>query len=246
MGWFKPRIAVTVKSDAEIVAEIHENFNTYGERLLREAQALLAKEVNTEKGERLRKLGFISTKEAVEDKTVKAEKDKQREISELVTYYTNKYPLYRFITEDGVEDICNKYNLVMGDVSKYIGTVPDKNLEEIENFKTPAEEDCRYIMRVSSGRGSKQSYIPYLQYLYESHREKEDRGYYYRYSVEESFKICAPAKDFDLKNMKVEGHKLVRHTPDPVVLFPVYKGYLIVSAWGPEASDSQVVNSKLN
>ena len=34
--------------------------------------------------------------------------------------------------------------------------------------------------------------------------------------------------------------------PDPVVLQPVCGGYLIVCAWGDEASDEIVVNQQMN
>jgi len=34
--------------------------------------------------------------------------------------------------------------------------------------------------------------------------------------------------------------------PDPVVLYPVEKGYIIVTAWGDEASDPLVANEQMN
>lgn len=36
------------------------------------------------------------------------------------------------------------------------------------------------------------------------------------------------------------------NVPDPVVLQPVKGGFLIVCAWGEEASDEIVVNEKMN
>lgn len=62
-------------------------------------------------------------------------------------------------------------------------------------------------------------------------------------------KICAPVKDMDLNGLTVEdGYKLKSeiHVPDPVVLQPVHGGYLIVTAWGDEASDELVVNQNHN
>jgi len=51
--------------------------------------------------------------------------------------------------------------------------------------------------------------------------------------------------------MKVKDFKISKiEIPDPVVLKPVYYGgqkhYLIVTAWGLEASDELVVNEKMN
>jgi ABC-type molybdate transport system permease subunit len=50
-----------------------------------------------------------------------------------------------------------------------------------------------------------------------------------------------------MKSARVQGHKLVDIIKDdPIVLQPVKEGYLIVSAWGIEASDKEVQNSKFN
>jgi len=59
--------------------------------------------------------------------------------------------------------------------------------------------------------------------------------------------ICAPKKDMDLKGLKKLGLFFQSFTtvtfPDPVVLQPVKGGFLIVTAWGDEASDELVINS---
>lgn len=63
-------------------------------------------------------------------------------------------------------------------------------------------------------------------------------------------KICAPRKEMILKsNQRIKGNKII-DIPDPVVLYPVYyegiEYYLIVTAWGQEALDEDVVNHKFN
>ena len=68
---------------------------------------------------------------------------------------------------------------------------------------------------------------------------------YKRYSKSELL-ICAPKKDMDLKGLSKIGSIFTSMTtvtvPDPVVLQPVKGGYLILAAWGEEASDEIVVN----
>lgn len=60
--------------------------------------------------------------------------------------------------------------------------------------------------------------------------------------VSKKLKICAPAKDMEIpKGKQLVGYK-IKDIPDPVVLQPVKGGYLIVCAWGDEASDPIVVN----
>lgn len=62
--------------------------------------------------------------------------------------------------------------------------------------------------------------------------------------------ICAPKKDFDLTGLTKIGALFMSittvHVPDPVVLQPVKGGFLILAAWGDEASDELVMNPKHN
>ena len=71
--------------------------------------------------------------------------------------------------------------------------------------------------------------------------------------LKKSFIIAAPPKDFDIQDMKIEKFKLVENVipvPDPVVMQPVLfndkEYYLIVTAWGEESSDADVVNQNMN
>jgi hypothetical protein len=66
-----------------------------------------------------------------------------------------------------------------------------------------------------------------------------------------SFEIAAPQTDFDMSGMVVENHKIINvPIPDPIVLQPVFfkekKHYLVVTAWGTEASDVSIVNERMN
>jgi hypothetical protein len=73
-----------------------------------------------------------------------------------------------------------------------------------------------------------------------------------RYSCEKSkLVIAAPISDFDTRYMKIQNHQLVKApVQDPIVLKPVIfnekKYFLIMSAWGKEASDENVVNQNFN
>lgn len=62
--------------------------------------------------------------------------------------------------------------------------------------------------------------------------------------------ICAPEKDMDTSGLKKDGvfhiKTRIRQVPDPVVLQPIEGGYLVITAWGDEASDPIVVNEKHN
>lgn len=53
-----------------------------------------------------------------------------------------------------------------------------------------------------------------------------------------------------MRGMSIKNFKLEKEIPDPIVLMPVFcygrKNYLVVTAWGEEASDDLVVNQKMN
>lgn len=73
---------------------------------------------------------------------------------------------------------------------------------------------------------------------------------YFNY-LKSPLEIAAPLKDFNMKDYELKDFKLSKiEIPDPVVLQPVLfknkKFYLILSAWGQEASDESVINNKFN
>lgn len=231
-----------------VIAKIHNEFDTAGEKLLMEAKRILSQDVDIDKGERLKKIGFSSTKAVTEaEETLKQKKDSE-ELAKLIEYYRQWYPSNKFITEEIVEAICKKYNLLCGDASRYKGDVPDKNLKEIEQFKLRDEEKTQrtnlmdyYQMEMMS-----RMYLS-VQGVFSGSRSeskefnppKEVRTYL----TTPAFKICAPETDFNTMGMTKYGYKLI---PDPIVLQPVKGGYLIVSKWGLEASEETLVNEKEN
>jgi hypothetical protein len=246
------------KSEKQLIEEIHEDFMTEVDKLL--AEAKITREVKTDKGnllnksEQLKKLGFFSAKDvkdADEEENrlaaLRIENTRKESLVKTIDYFTNKYPLYKFITEASVIRICEKYGLIYGPVSKFIAEVPQKNLEEIAKFKIQSEDMC-YIEECHWRSGG-----------HPDIRIVDLRKYNDRYSNTENFRynyypmpleIAAPKSNFDTSGMELKGFKLTqvikREIPDPIVLQPVMhngnKHYLIITAWGAEASDSEVVN----
>lgn len=249
----KIRMALMPKVNNEaLIVEIHNSFDSAGDILLKEAKDILAGNYDIEKGERLKKIGFTQSKKAIEATAIANTKESKQQLATLIEYYQVYYPNNKFITEEMVKSICEKYNLLCGNVSSYIGDVPVKNISEIENFKLRDEEMTersniedykdRYF-RLRSLRGIAQlgSMIPsYSQSEYNPPKE------IHSYLVKGEYKICAPKKDFDMRGMEVNGHKLEVHIPDPIVLQPVKGGYLIVSKWGLEGDDESLVNEISN
>lgn len=243
-----------------LVAEIHNDFDSATERLLKEAKDILAKNTDTTKGETLRKLGFVSSKPSINSAVEIKEKEESERLAKHIEYYQTFYPNNKFITEKEVEKICKKYGLLCGEVRYYIGDVPDKNVSEIANFNL-REEDCtkhtcgwyKYEYR----GGLPGFYLPCKEgegnygWIDSNWRRGNmintvDKNQKFHYE-KPSFSICASVKDFDMNQMRVtEGYKLKQNIPDPIVLQPVKGGYLIVSKWGLESEDETLVNEKMN
>lgn len=131
------------------VVRIHHAFDTAAERLLQEAQEIIA--TKPEIGETeisklnqleiLEKIGFINSKNFVEAKKVKDSFETKRGkivdasgIQELVLRYQHYFPFYKFLTIDQLVHICMKYNLVFHPVEQYIGEIPAKNIAEMANI----------------------------------------------------------------------------------------------------------------
>lgn len=272
------------------VLEIHNEFNTAAEKLLQDANAVLqkAKQYNIDKLKRLEKLGFSKTREVVEGAEEMKAQLVSHEIANLVNNYQMHYPNNKFIAEKQVNQICEKYKLVCGNIKDYKGFVPEKNLQEIENFKGVKPEHNKFSFDVLTNVELSLSYEEYEKVVNHAIKNRHEfnitvndrlrpnlgallvdyknkigtfgipsNTYPTIYSYQ-SYKtpssndllICAPEKDMDTKGKTRLGFKLVdvfkTEIPDPVVLKPVIGGYLILTAWGDEASDELVVNQKFN
>jgi hypothetical protein len=263
------------KTTKQIIEEIHEDFYTEVDKLLAEAKVSnsldTTKQELLDKCERLKALGFTKTKEMLDAeeeisrlKTLKLENEKKKNLIEAINYFNIRYPNYKFITEDSVKKICTKYNLIYGSIDRYVGTVPDINLKHIEEFKIIEDDEC-YFHTLMSNRSSN-----YIKIKYESKKQHFERlknniennklqlelgsfsrNYYQEINKKCPLEIAAPIKDFNMEGMEVKDLKISKiEIPDPVVLKPIiYKNqkcYLIVTAWGDEASDELVVNQNQN
>jgi hypothetical protein len=238
-----------------LIEQIHREFDEATEKILNDAVTSLKvlEEKDTSKGDRLGKLGFSKAKHVESARVARFDKVNLEALSIRVMYYQTNYPNNKFITEDVVKKICEKYRLVFGYANFYIGDVPEKNIAEMERFELRDEDHFRYQMQGGGDGKRKCYYAPSVWrggatemcFIYEEDETiKIDGDFVIR---KEPFKICATYSDFDTKEMKIEdGYKLKMNLPDPVVLQPVPGGYLIVTKWGLEGNDESLTNEKMN
>lgn len=273
-------------SDVQIVEQIHKEFNTASDDAYNEALSIIngTSTEALEKIEKLKRFGFTKSSDITGTKKQVAAFHASKKRSEMLTYYREKYPQYKFISNEDVVRICKKYALLCGPTSSFVGSVPDKNLKEIEKFRILTEEflyattilkiDFRYDTPKSNTEEvwkvlKKIGVLYSPSRLYDSDamaRISEEcsnhgvnasniRNVTIRSERDDVFMICAPAKDFDGRDLERDGsflnksHEIImtkQPVPDPVVLKRVKDGFLIVTAWGLEASDPLVVNEKMN
>lgn len=274
-------LAISNKYSKEVL-EIHNEFEIAADKLLAEANSIIqeASSKNANKVSRLQSLGFSRVKEVEEIVPLLKKAELSKEQVELVNYYKREYPFNKFITEEQVKEICHKYNLVCGNVDRFTGFVPEKNLKEIESFKLKEKDKgliCItnneiFILKNAEIRSSGEyahiyniNEIDPFKYAFQSNdsnrgRMKKKGVDFYsndsknifglahkgfiNFTVDNSLKICAPVKDMDIRDLELtEGYKLEKKfIPDPVVLQPVDGGYLVLTKWGPEASDPILLN----
>lgn len=242
------------KNISEVIEEIHHTFYTEVDRLLSEAK--ISNSLHTDKQElinkcnRLKQLGFSSAQEVQEGEKEIERLDQLQKINEnkadlieAINYFSTKYPMYKFITENSVKNICQKYNLIYASVGRYTGTIPNENLKHIENFRIQ-KEDKLYIEKCNYLFSAREDYVSYENSI--CSECSDFLGSYYSY-FEAPLEIVAPLKDFNTEGMELKDFKLSKvEIPDPIVLQPVFykrnKYYLIVTAWGIEAKDGEVLN----
>ena len=208
------------KSNVELIEDIHNEVYSAHYLLLKEAENILNKPIDESKVQdyqNLIKLCFDNEKNIKEHKEEVQKIEQSKKTKQTIDYYSFKYPFNKFINEESVIRICNKYGLLLTDVNRFIGGIPEINQKEIINFKIDKKD---------------------LPYSYSKESE---------YTSGTGLFIIATRDQLNMKSARVQGHKLVDIVKeDPIVLQPVKEGYLIVSAWGIEASDKEVQNPKFN
>lgn len=245
----------------KIVQDIHREFLTAGDSLLAKANEILTSLVipNEEKAKRLSNLGFEAVKDVVEANQVKNQREQQERIAQAISDFHKEYPNNKFITDEIVQRICKKYGLVMGTTNQYKGFVPEKNLTDIERFYSNHPEDKnQYVCDYYGNWGVQRTIVTKKIYEYNKNTKEDSQRYGANYNNNNIYhidrtvlNICAPIRDMNTDGHKLKDHLLVKDVPDPIVLLPKthsngVEGAIIITAWGDEASDPEIVNQNNN
>jgi len=225
---------------AEVIKEIHNAFDVAGDEALATSDKILDEnQVSAEDREEaklLEKLGFKRVAKLSEVNRELATINIATRRAEIVRKFKIKYPQYKFIFEDQVTAICKKYGLVCGEVWRYKGTVPRKNLLEIANFKVNLED--QYVEELNWQFDS-------LRRLNKSTEKVQD---YRIHRKDVPFYICAPTSEMEMTSRTVKDGVFLkeREVPDPIVMHWMPEGFLIASKWGLEGQDPKLLNETMN
>ena len=123
-----------------IIEQIHHEASTAEQALLKEADRILKQASNTEtvgRVKELQALGFQNFKEAVE--LSPEEVARVKKLQELIGLYRIQAPTCKFMTDEAVKELCEKYGLVQAPVGIYIDRIPERNQKEILDFKIDSQ-----------------------------------------------------------------------------------------------------------
>lgn len=231
-----------------IEQQLNSEINSVQELLLMEAKSIVEKKYSDEEIkviEDLASLGFTRNKEYIDYEDWKRAKN--------VNKYAEAYPMHKFITEGAVKKICKKYGLLLADVGDYKSDIPFENQKAIVNFRVSDEHlESSYYSGLINFEWMQRAMMPRMtwvdgQIVVERNEDTItaiDMAKKPQFSKAKNLKIIAPPSKLKMEGKKIKGHCLI--DKDPIVLQPVKDGYLIVTAWGFEAKDSEVQNPRHN
>lgn len=243
-------IKLTKEEMVTLVQQIHDDFYGTQDELIKYSNdiVLLTDEQQefTNKIERLRELGFknveLDNPLIKELSNINDTNKEKTHLAKVIHYFNDKYPSYKFITQEGVNSLLKKYNLVISDCDEYKGQVPLENIEHLEKFKID-DIDCLYQLSFT------RYYVSYYTTSSEHHItgsekyliEMEQNNYPTNENTKNILKklnkvplqVIATPCDFVGMVTTLDFQSI--NIPDPIVLQPVvYENkpyYLIVTAW---------------
>ncbi len=218
----------TKEFNRKLVKQIHNEFHTKGDLLVKEARKLLCDETFNrlkEKKELLHSCGFSNTKLS---ESIKLEEEKISDSEVISKYYTKMNGMYKVITLESIKEITRKYKLCMGLTSGYNEDVPVKNLLDIKKFKASFSKSEGYHSTDSTNNSNFCICAPKGDF----HTRAilfVDQGNIIKFEDPIVLYPCNNYLD-------------VSRWDDALST----KYYYVVTAWGDEASDPIVVNNKFN
>ncbi len=250
------------KDRLAIVKEIHEKILTSGEACVNEANEILKNTSikNIELYQKMAAIGFGNVEEISKNKDEIKDKRLAYERSRLIQDYMVKYPNHKFITTEAMDKICEEYKLFLGADQHFTGSMPERAMTAILDFKLHPDDEIYYkgtwraieSMQIDKTKGVIDwAEIPKDQYNKETKDgtllvQNNKRTHYI--SNKNYFLVAAPKQMFKSEGLVFEGTKIkeIIEVDDPAALKPVRYGYIIAYVWGEEIAIKAMQNEKMN
>jgi len=222
------------------------------------------------KAERLKNSGFINSElvRTFEQKNTQLVITKNQ--ANIINHYKNDYPGYKFLTETEFDRICKKYNLIYAPISNYIKDIPDDNLRDIENIIPLNNNDIsksfyKYTNLRKWRKGvtkEAKNWIINLESTYHLTEEEASSMCPFKFEsynnwftavdwVSTKFErdglfIAAPKSHFNIKGLKKNKKgwfnvSFIVEPKDPIVFRYVNSGIQVITKWGDEANDPNLI-----
>lgn len=157
--------------------------------------------------------------------------------------YQKLFPLHKIIHINRVLALCKKYDLLYGELDDYVGTIPARNIKEIESFASNYNLFHVYRYR-EFGKNIDEKFV----------KSEDVIKYKKEYQREAIVWRIVASRDLMISKEDAREYSVIH--PDPVVLAMIRPDYgswdsqlewgVIVTAWGDEAKDESIVNEKMN
>jgi len=251
------------------IAEMHEDFYSKINEDIALIESYIPSKIEVTNKEKekynvLRNLGFRNEDVVIHEQklqlyyTNKYEELKRSSIKTLMLSMKQKYPHYKFITIESLFSLCNKYKLVIGRPDNFLGTIPDKSVKDLSNFKVDNEDKavednkgllCREFNNIYPSLASNLRIAAHDSLF----REDSRNILMHPINVEDVLRVSNIEKDpivFQPVEMKFKTDFMIDSKGSYIDRNPPYSftqvGFLIITAWGDEAHDSNAINEKMN
>jgi hypothetical protein len=210
--------------------------------LVRAARSIIAEAetpATDEHADWLKRLGFTGSNAVREQDRIRSNAEKMRTDMERHEEYAMKYPGFRFVSEAVMKAVCEKYKLVIGEVDRYLGDVPEWAAKVVENSGVQAETYNVCFKWSSSNHGW--ASFPTASEARTVLNDRFNRNPDLEIRRVNTLLIAAPKRLMRINaREKVRGHRIVRR--DPIVMVEVPGGYIVLAAWDEEGRDPRILN----
>lgn len=213
----------TTFRENKVIQEIHDMVFSMDSKTDNRIQLALKRAYDKEGQKRyskLKDLGFnnLSTFKETEDTNVK----ELEEINDVMNEYAVLYPNHKFILQQDIHKVCEKYGLVLTSPDRFTGAIPEKNQRDIIDFEHKHDDEMFFLDKDAA------SNILTTASKVVKETRSSDRSSY-RIPNTFSHMVSIAVKNYDRKINSRASELLLNHPPVGDFHFKVRSGIFLAS-----------------